>query len=808
VSHAAKAAALGVALVSAIGAGMAYSPLPAPAAAQTAQAPQPTEPTDVPGLFEVAARARLLADSASRAETALARLGATAAFAAEIGDAGRRHAELQALLVSMAEAEFVRPERLSRLRDQALLEDGRLEALSTRLIERLSQVAEIRSRWLQKQQAWRAWRSALQADPDYPGVRRDVEAALGRIDAVLAASSEAATGLLASQRRAEELRAEVERITISVTAVRNARQRAFRERGEPVLLSGEHRAQLAAIEWREWDPLAAVEPEAYVSFVRQNAGGLVFLLLVGIVLGFGAARARAAAGAEAWAGLLDRPWAVGAIGATVAAMQWVTLAPALWDVLLWTIFAVSAIALSRALLPTRSLQWTVLLLGIFYPVFLVLEVAGLPAPVFRIGLAAVAAVALPVFAVLARRRTAAAAAAESRDPYRLWPLRVGAIMWALVLGAVLAGYDAFGRWILHSTITTGALVLVVVLVFALAGAALPMLASRADSRLFLRGSGLRFIRRLVALFRIVVAVAAGLVLLDVWGLAPSPVATWQRIVGTGFVVGPLEITVGRILVGLLVVYFAFLVSAMVRTLIARTVERRQGGDRGLSESVSRLVHYTVITIGVFMGLAALGVELQNFAILAGALGIGVGFGLQNVVNNFASGLILLFERPVRVGDTVVVDDVWGTIQKIGLRSTVMVTFDQSEMIVPNADLVSEKVTNWTLSSPTARVIVPIGVAYGSPVERVKEILVESALMLEDVLNEPPPEALFLNFGDSALDFELRMWVGNIRRRLFVRSAVLTEVNRRFAEEGIEVPFPQRDLHVRSVDPELLSRWAQ
>jgi potassium-dependent mechanosensitive channel len=126
--------------------------------------------------------------------------------------------------------------------------------------------------------------------------------------------------------------------------------------------------------------------------------------------------------------------------------------------------------------------------------------------------------------------------------------------------------------------------------------------------------------------------------------------------------------------------------------------------------------------------------------------------------------------------------------------------------VPNADLVSEKVTNWTLSNPTARVILPVGVAYGSPVAQVLEILIESAFVHATVLREPPPEALFAGFGDSSLDFELRIWVDNIRKRLQVRSAVLAEVERRLGEAGIEIPFPQRDLHVRSVDADVLARW--
>jgi potassium-dependent mechanosensitive channel len=797
-------AALVLAAVAGVAAGAAGAAGQAVQAEQAGQAGQPWQ-AEPPGVFEVATRARMVVDSAARAESAIARLGATAGVATEIADAGRRQAELRALLSSMADTEFVRPERLSRLRDQALLEDGRLEALSARLMDRLAQVGEIRGRWLRYQQDWRSWRRTLADDAEFPQVRVELDEAIERIDQVVASASEAATTLLALQRGTEELRAEVDRIVTVVTTVRNARQRAIRERGEPILFSSEHRTELAAIDWEEWEPLATVAPEAYLSFARQNTGLLFFYLVLAGVLGFGASRLRWATEPDPWGGLLDRPWAIGLFGVVVLAMQRVTLAPPLWDVLLWALFAVTAVVLSRRLFATRALQWTVLLLGVFYPAFLFLEVLDLPASAFRIGLAVVAAAAVPVFAVLAGRHTAAAAAAEPPKPSRIWPLRIGAFMWGLVLLAVVTGYDALGRWILHSTLTTGALAFVVVVVFALAGSALPMLVSSADSNRLLRGTGLLFVRRLIWLFRAVVAVAVVLVLLDVWGVAPSPVATWQRIVATGITTGPLQITVGNVLIAAFLVYAALLLSGLFRSLVAQGVERKHGGDRGLSESVSRLVQYIIVTVGIIFGLAALGVELQNFAILAGALGIGVGFGLQNVVNNFASGLILLFERPVRVGDTVVVNDVWGTIQKIGLRSTVMVTFDQSEMIVPNADLVSEKVTNWTLSSPTARVIVPIGVAYGSPVQRVKEIMIAAALEMEDVLHEPPPEALFLDFGDNSLDFELRMWVNNIRRRLFVRSAVLTSIEQRFNDEGIEIPFPQRDLHLRSVSPELLGR---
>src|SRR5690606_29612204 len=160
------------------------------------------------------------------------------------------------------------------------------------------------------------------------------------------------------------------------------------------------------------------------------------------------------------------------------------------------------------------------------------------------------------------------------------------------------------------------------------------------------------------------------------------------------------------------VYIAVIISWLVRNIVQSEVYGRLDFDRGVGESISKLVHYLFVTIAVIIALALLGVELQSFAIIARAPGIGIGFGLAAGVSTFAGGLILLVERPVRVGDTVVVADDWGTITKIGLRSTIMQTLDHSEMIVPNTDFVSEKVVNWTLTNPTARVIMEVGVAYG------------------------------------------------------------------------------------------------
>jgi small-conductance mechanosensitive channel len=284
----------------------------------------------------------------------------------------------------------------------------------------------------------------------------------------------------------------------------------------------------------------------------------------------------------------------------------------------------------------------------------------------------------------------------------------------------------------------------------------------------------------------------------IWDLVESPEQAWTRLVNAGFSVGEWEMTVGRLLTAVLAVYLAFAASWALRALFDQAFFERRNLERGIKDSISTLLHYVVLVIGFFVALSIFGFDMTNFALVAGALSVGIGFGLQNVVNNFVSGLILLFERPVRVDDVVVVGDVWGTVEKIGLRSTVILTFNGSEMIVPNADLISEKVTNWTLTTPSVRLVMPIGVAYGNDPARVIGVLQEVAGEHPLSLDDPPPMAIFTGFGESSLDFELRIWLGAFDQMLQVRSELASALVRRFGEEEITIPFPQRDVHLHTV----------
>jgi small-conductance mechanosensitive channel len=238
---------------------------------------------------------------------------------------------------------------------------------------------------------------------------------------------------------------------------------------------------------------------------------------------------------------------------------------------------------------------------------------------------------------------------------------------------------------------------------------------------------------------------------------------------------------------------------MDEVLVSRRVER------GVRLSIGRLVHYVLIFVGFSLGLIVLGFDFTKLTIMLSALGVGIGFGLQSIVNNFISGLILLFERPVRVGDSIELDGKWAEIKRIGLRSTNVQTFDQADVIVPNADLVTNQVTNWTLSNRRVRLTIPVGVAYGSDVSLVMETLMACPQANEMVVKTPAPQVLFLSFGESSLDFELRVWVTDADHRLKVRSELHQEIDRHFREANIEIAFPQRDLHLRSVDESVMLR---
>lgn len=250
-----------------------------------------------------------------------------------------------------------------------------------------------------------------------------------------------------------------------------------------------------------------------------------------------------------------------------------------------------------------------------------------------------------------------------------------------------------------------------------------------------------------------------------------------------------------LVLGLAILMF---LSGRIGMWVARALTRFSDVDEGIRASVGRIVRYVVIAAGVVVILQSAGIDLSALTVLAGAAGVGIGFGLQNIISNFVSGLIIMFERPIRVGDRINVGDVTGDVVAIGARATTIVTNAKIAIIVPNQDFVSGQVINWSYTDRNVRFEVPVGVSYGSDPEEVTRLLLDVATKHEGVLADPRPEVWFQEFGDSSLNFVLLVWTASyITRPRRLRSELNYRIAGTFREHGVEIPFPQRDLHVRS-----------
>jgi len=259
---------------------------------------------------------------------------------------------------------------------------------------------------------------------------------------------------------------------------------------------------------------------------------------------------------------------------------------------------------------------------------------------------------------------------------------------------------------------------------------------------------------------------------------------------------PRPITVVTLLWAALFLIAAFWVSRRLQATLRRRVLVRLSLDPGLEFSILRFVHYAVLALALLFALETLHVDLTGLAVVAGILSVGIGFGLQNLASNFISGLILLIERPMTVGDQVTVGDVDGHVRAINMRATEIVTEDNISIIVPNSEFISGRVVNWSHGDPKLRLRLPVGVSYRSDVEHVREVLLGVATRCHEVLDDPAPDVDFVRFGQSSLDLELHAWIADPDRRDEITTTLHFAIRSAFLDESIEIPFPQYELHFR------------
>jgi len=397
-----------------------------------------------------------------------------------------------------------------------------------------------------------------------------------------------------------------------------------------------------------------------------------------------------------------------------------------------------------------------------------------------------------------------AEAAEQARRSRFWPaLRIVIV---IIAGgsvvAALVGYTALSGYLINNLVISGVAVSVLYLMRGLLRELIGMaLRTRfAQINLAVRHRSRTIIKFWLRAFLDLLVFAIGLVLLPpLWGMPIADVIGLVRRTMEGVTIGNVTISFADLIAALLVFVAVLVLTRIIQRALAERVLPQTTLDSGVRHSISAGFGYVGLAVAAALGVSTLGLDLSNLALIAGALSVGIGFGLQTVVNNFVSGLILLIERPVKVGDWIIVAGHEGFVKRINVRATEVETFQRASVIIPNSELISSAVVNLTHKNTLGRVEVPVGVAYGSDVELVMKILEDCLHANRSVAAWPEPYVLFRGFGDSSLDFEARGYLADIGNIITAGTELRLAIVKAFKEHDIEIPFPQRDLHLKDID---------
>ena len=736
----------------------------------------------------------------------------------EIGSGLERLKEDAASLVEVTTSALAAGAGVARLQEMELQLAALLESLKkpdavlgthlTSLRKSLDRIDELAPVWKETEEQARGAGSSASALRRIASTRREIDRVRGEL---VARRNE----VLTLRDRLVDPKTSLEG---SLREVRGAVQGQLADLlspSRPPIWSAGVRASILEELKQSWTQYLGGRLRRVAEYAREHASVLAFqlALFVALALGLRALRVRAKARAEESYDLreaerlFELPVSMALVISLAFSRRLHPLAPALFTHLVTTVFAVPITLIVRRITPP-AMNALVIGLPVFFVVdqvrYMIENAPAIERVVFLLEL--LSALGFLLWLVRPRRLDQTTLEMLRQSVFQL--VRV-AVRVAIVLFAVAIAAEGFGLGNLSDLLGNGTLrsayaallfygmlkVAQSLVAYALVLRPLRLLRMVSQQRVLVR-------RRLDRGLGLLAAAAWVYATLSVFGVAGSLQASLAGLLGAGLAVGALSISLGDVLVFVLVVWLSFALARLVNFVLEADVFSRMPMPRGVPYAITSLVRYTLIFLGFLVALAAAGIELGKLTVVAGGLGVGIGFGLQNVVNNFVSGLILLFERPVQVGDVVQImsQNLWGEIRRIGIRASVIHTWDGAEVIVPNGQLISDSVTNWTLSDRHRRIEVNVGVEYGTDAQGVIDLLLEVAHSHPGVLETPPPRAFFLSFGDSALTFVLRGWIADFNDGYAVRSALGVAVQRALKEAKIGVPFPQRDLHLRTVSP--------
>jgi small-conductance mechanosensitive channel len=706
-------------------------------------------------------------------------------------DAASKHFEsLQTQLAGQSAREIA-------LKMNFAYENESLNKLNLPLNMAIDQLDSWEQEWQREKQQWKDWRSSSFKDRSFPHILTAFDQADATIDAALDFISQQMEPLLAVQSIGARIKAKADDLDAEIAALRAETLREPLLGKAPPMYTLDYFAQFDRELWTITRDNLKFMPRPGTEFFLLHAlelGILAFVL--SLIFAVIYRNREAIAESKNWSFVAERP---------IATMLFVTTLIAMFRMQFWSspsnmvnavILTVGSMSCLRLLLKVLQSDWAKeVFCGVMslYALTVVLVMTGVPAPIFNLMIVIASAGAL-AFAY----KWTVKCRIDKCGPYPLWGTRVLALWFAVILIAEVVGDAGFAySMFVNSVISMAIIAINVLFIYLLRGGIHWLFFSsplwqiklmRSDASLNERKVQI-LVETIIALFLLLPAI------LYIWGVFDSFPDALHGLFSPGFEIGGQKITVGLIIAALAALYGSFYASQITPKFLLDEQILGHQMDRGVRGSIGHLIRYFIIFVGLLLTFLLLGFNLTNLTIILSALGVGIGFGLQGIVNNFVCGLILLFERPIREGDTIQVGDRWACVKSIGMRATIIETFDLSEVVVPNADMINNHVTNWTLSNRQLRLSIPVGVDYGSDIPLVVETLLACAKSHATVSKSPAPEVLFLNLGDSSLDFTLRAWILNADDNLRVKSELYHEIVRRFREEGITIPFPQRDLHL-------------
>ena len=686
--------------------------------------------------------------------------------------------------------------KLVKLKKQLHKQSELLEENSKPLGKAIGQLETLRKEWLAEKKCWNEWQDSFLKEDNLDQLKLTFLKTSSEIVRALNLIRPQLESALKIQARAGNIQKKIDVITVEIESL-IAQSYTLYDEASPMFSSkyishfGDGKILYAAI--NGLDEISWPDGR----FFAQQGGFIILQLGIFLVVIITIFRNRQLLNdLEQWQFLAKRPFSAGLFFATIATVfiNEYTAAPNEWKLINTSIAGISFARISGIILKDSWKSRFIYGLVIILIVTNLLNIIRFPLPLYRLYILSAALACFFFCLRLARENIR-----HAGHVIYTWLLRMGSFFFAFIVLAEIWGKQTLALHLFVSLIkSTGAVLVSILLMYIIRRVLEKQLSN------FTLPQVTKHTKVIIRWIPRIIGVGIWIFLLPLilmfWGGYDSLEEAMKGFYAIGFSLGSQRLNLGLLLGAACVVYGSFILSWIIREVLMDEVLIRLKVEKGVRLSIGTLLHYVLIFVGFLLALWVFGFKFTNLAIVLSALGVGIGFGLQGVVNNFVSGLILLFEQPVRVGDTIEIGGKWSIIQKIGLRSTLVQTFDEADVIIPNGDLIANQVTNWTLNSRVARLSISVGVAYGSDIQLVTETLLACARENSNVAKTPAPQALFWNFGDSSLNFELFAWISDAGNRLSAKSELHHEIDRRFRENGIVIPFPQRDVHLNGVQP--------